>query len=345
MTQEVSRVEFDRCLDTVVDLTRYQSPQAITAALRDTLQNLIPAQRLSLFVISNNSRDLEFNEQNAAGAVVRDLFDSTHGKAVPIAHDPDLLHCIQARNRVQGQKGGHDRLIIPVFGALDVWALLVIEGLSDIAKQNDMLARLLRVYSNQMHMLSRSEVDPLTGLFNRQSFYERLSQIAARGAPRRRAGDAPTNDVATHCFTLLDIDHFKQVNDEYGHPYGDEVLVELSRMITRSFRHDDMLFRYGGEEFAIVLVNIDLDSAGRVLERFRSMVAAHTFPGIGHKTVSIGFTMIDEKIDIQKIVRCADKALYHAKNHGRNRVECYEKLVAAGDMPAITTAESDIQLF
>ncbi|HKQ30354.1 MAG TPA: GGDEF domain-containing protein [Burkholderiales bacterium] len=345
MTKDVSKVEFDRCLDTVVDLTRYQSPQAITTALHDTLRNLIPAQRLRLFAISNNNRDVEFNEQNTPSAVVRDLFDPTQTKSLSINNDMDLVRCIQARNRVQGHKDGQDRLVIPVFGALDIWALLVVEGINDVSKQNDMLARLLRVYSNQMHMLSRSEVDPLTGLYNRQSFYERLSLIASRTAPRRRAADARVNEVSTHCFTLLDIDHFKQVNDQFGHPYGDEVLVELARMITRSFRHDDMLFRYGGEEFAAVLVNIDLESATRVLERFRGIVEAYTFPGIGHKTVSIGYTMIDAQMDIQRIVRCADKALYYAKNHGRNRSDCYEKLVAAGELDAVASAETDIQLF
>lgn len=345
MTKEVSRVEFDRCIDTVVDLTRYQSAQTITAALHDTLQKLIPAHRLCLFAISNNNRDMEFNEQNTQNALVLDLFDAAQGKAFPITLDAELVRCIHVRNRVTGLKDGHERLVIPIFGALDIWALLVIEGINDVSAQNDMLGRLLRVYSNQMHMLSRSEIDPLTGLYNRQSFYERLSQIASRTAPRRRASDARTNDVYTHCFTLLDIDHFKQVNDQFGHPYGDEVLVELARMITRSFRQEDMLFRYGGEEFAIVLVNIDLDSASRVLERFRAKVEAYSFPGIGHKTVSIGFTMIDADMDIQRIVRCADKALYYAKNNGRNRVSCYEKLVAAGELEVVAAAESDIELF
>jgi diguanylate cyclase (GGDEF)-like protein len=345
MTEDVSRVEFDRCLDTVVDLTRYQSPEAITTALHEKLTNLIPAQQLRLFSISNNNRDQEFNEQNAQSATLRDLFDPTQRKSIPIGEDDDLVRCIRVRNRVSGQRGGRERLVIPVFGALDVWALLVIEGVSDISAQNDMLARLLRVYSNQMHMLSRSEIDPLTGLYNRQSFYQRLSHIASPVAPRRRQSDARSNDVSTHCFALLDVDHFKQVNDQYGHPYGDEVLVELARRITRSFRHDDMLFRYGGEEFAVVMVYIDLDSASRVLERFRALVETQEFPGIGHKTVSIGFTMIEGQLDIQKIVRCADKALYYAKNHGRNQVGCYEKLVAAGELEPITTAESSIELF
>jgi diguanylate cyclase (GGDEF)-like protein len=340
MTQEVSKLEF---IDTVVDLTRYQTPQAITTALFDTLRNTIPAERLRLYSISNPNRDLEFNEQNIHQAVVRDLFEPAQNKSSPITDDPDLVRCIRARNRINGETG-KERLVIPVFGGLDIWALFVVEGTTDIAKQYDMLARLLRVYSNQMHMLSRSEIDPLTGLYNRQSFYERLSHIAQRSAQKRRASDAASEDLL-HGFALLDIDHFKQVNDQFGHPYGDEVLVELARMISRSFRHDDMLFRYGGEEFAIVLSNITLENASSVLERFRATVEAYTFPGIGQKTVSIGFTMIDASMDIQKVIKCADKALYHAKNNGRNRVACYEKLVATGELEAIASAQTDIELF
>lgn len=340
MTKEVSKLEF---IDTVVDLTRYQTPQAITTALFDTLSKTIHANRLRLLSISNPNRDLEFNEQNTHDALVRDLFDPAQSKPFPIGEDADLVRCIRTRNRINGE-GGVQRLIIPVFGGLDIWALFVVEGTTDISKQHDMLARLLRVYSNQMHMLSRSEIDPLTGLYNRQSFYERLSQIAARQTNKRRASDAPIDDIM-HGFALLDIDHFKQVNDKFGHPYGDEVLVELARMITRSFRHDDMLFRYGGEEFAIVLANLNIESAYSVLERFRKTCEAYVFPGIGHKTVSIGFTMIDADMDIQKVIKCADKALYHAKNNGRNRVACYEKLVAAGEMEAVASAETDIELF
>jgi diguanylate cyclase (GGDEF)-like protein len=341
MKQEGSKLEF---VDTVVDLTRHQSPKTITEALLETLRKLIPAQKLGLYALSNENRDTEFNEQNMQTAVMRDLFAFAQAIPFPITDDDGLVRSIRTRNRVVDEKNGAARLIIPIFGALDIWALLVIEGVSDVSKQYEMLARLLRVYSNQMHMLSRSEIDPLTGLYNRQSFYERLAHIAARGTQRRRVSDSDTS-ATTHCFALLDIDHFKKINDQFGHPYGDEVLVELARQISRAFRHDDMLFRYGGEEFAIVLVNLSLDSAFNVLDRFRAKIDTYTFPGIGHNTVSIGFCAIDEKIDVQQVVKCADKALYHAKNSGRNRVCCYERLVAAGEMDAIKTADTDIQLF
>jgi diguanylate cyclase (GGDEF)-like protein len=105
------------------------------------------------------------------------------------------------------------------------------------------------------------------------------------------------------------------------------------------------LFRYGGEEFAVVLANADLAIAGAALERFRRTVEAFAFPQIGHKTVSIGFTALDAGQGVERAVMCADKALYYAKNHGRNQTHCYEALVAEGKLEPVTQTKGDVELF
>src|SRR5690606_38430372 len=115
------------------------------------------------------------------------------------------------------------------------------------------------------------------------------------------------------------IDHFKQVNDTFGHLYGDEILILVSRMMKESFRPDDWIFRFGGEEFIVVLNNVSMQSAITSLDRFRERIAQRIFPQIGRLTLSIGVTSVDYDAGLTHIMTQADRALYFAKNHGRNR--------------------------
>lgn len=341
MTAASSQPELNRFLDGIVDLTRHRDPQALTEALLHVLRENVPAECVRLLMISNHQRDNEFDEHNTREAIVYDALDAELDEIISLTDDPDLLECVltQAPVTVADKR----RVVLPVFGVHHVCALVVIDGVRDTAIPQALIAKLLRVYGNQTFMLSRSRLDPLTGLYNRQTFYERIRQVAQHNVPHRRAGDAMA--VSGHCFALFDIDNFKQVNDMYGHLYGDEVLVLLARLMSRSFRHEDALFRYGGEEFAAVLVNVDLDSAGRLLERFRVAVEAYHFPQLGPKTVSIGYTVLDPGAGTDAVVMRADKALYYAKQNGRNRSCCYEALIAAGELTPVEIAEGDIELF
>lgn len=334
--------DLGRYLEAIVDLTRHRDSQELALALLDTLHRTIPAGAIRLLAIANDRRDSEFNERNIDSAAVYDLATSEASDAKPLRDDSMLLGCVKTQGPVIDESGGHRRAVFPVFGATDVGALVVIENWRG-ALPGDLLAKLLRVYGNQAYILSRSQLDPLTGLYNRQSFYDRLTRLAQGALPRRRAGDAAR--APGHCFALIDIDHFKDVNDRYGHLYGDEVLLLLARLMMHSFRHEDVLFRYGGEEFAVVLLHVDVDSAERLLERFRHAVEAYAFPRLEPKTVSIGFTALRVESGPDKVVMCADRALYYAKNHGRNKVCCYEKLVAERKLDPVAVDEGDIELF
>ena len=133
-----------------------------------------------------------------------------------------------------------------------------------------------------------------------------------------------------HWLAIIDIDHFKRINDRFGHLYGDEVLILLARNMKRLFRQRDKLFRFGGEEFVIVLDRTAEASAEIVLDRFRETIEKTHFPQVGKVTVNIGFVRLD-KVDVSSaIIGRADQALYYAKQNGRNRVCFYEKLVAQG---------------
>ncbi|HOH46297.1 MAG TPA: GGDEF domain-containing protein [Candidatus Cloacimonadota bacterium] len=128
-------------------------------------------------------------------------------------------------------------------------------------------------------------------------------------------------------FAMIDIDHFKMVNDTYGHAAGDHVLKELSRLITKDFRKSDLIVRYGGEEFLMLLFDTRLEQSARILDEVRIAVSKHEFVFRGHKipvTISIGLAEslpdTEHEIDIAERIREADKALYIAKETGRNRL-------------------------
>ncbi len=155
--------------------------------------------------------------------------------------------------------------------------------------------------------------DPLTGLLNRRAFGDFAQRMA-----RRRAG--LRDPVA---ILVLDLDHFKQVNDRYGHDVGDRMLKAFAESAEDSVRPTDLLFRMGGEEFCFVLPATRLDDAIAVAERIRSAfegVAVETPVGPASTTVSIGIAATSFAVDVETLLAAADAAVYEAKARGRNRV-------------------------
>jgi diguanylate cyclase (GGDEF)-like protein len=189
----------------------------------------------------------------------------------------------------------------------------------------ELLLRLRRVLKERLltqervHMLDKlkrlSITDGLTKLYNSRYFYNQLKAEIDRTSRYQR----PLS------LLLLDIDQFKEYNDSYGHLEGDKVLVSLGRVIRSCLRKMDSAYRYGGEEFTVILPETEGDEAATVAERIRSMVAAERFFPEGHDgaryiTISIGVTeyILDEQVPI--FVQRADKAMYLSKQSGRNRV-------------------------
>lgn len=155
--------------------------------------------------------------------------------------------------------------------------------------------------------------DALTNLFNRRSFMD-LSERALSRARRNNESIA---------LLMLDIDHFKKVNDNYGHVVGDQVLAAVANSAQHSLRKEDLLGRYGGEEFCALLPNTNLEQASAIAERIRAGVEALSIPGVAQAiTVSIGITLMDchEKASLSAGIERADVAMYRAKEEGRNRV-------------------------
>ena len=204
--------------------------------------------------------------------------------------------------------------------------------------EQGLMADLFRVYDNYLGVLRDSQIDRLTGLLNRRTFDEQLDralgvirrayQESADERSKRRVGEGKG------CFFMgeIDIDHFKNINDRFGHLHGDEVLVLVARILQNSFRKTDLIYRFGGEEFVVIVYVDDRDDAELTFERLRRAIENHAFPQVGRVTVSIGVAEIrDTSIPVELLGR-ADQALYYAKTHDRNQVAFYEALVAAGQI-------------
>ncbi len=155
--------------------------------------------------------------------------------------------------------------------------------------------------------------DKLTGAFNREFLDKNLPHIVNKIADSRHLGLA-----------ILDIDFFKNVNDTYGHIKGDTVLKELTKLVTSSIRNEDFFIRWGGEEFIILIESESIESLKRALEHIRQRVAHHSFSDVGALTCSFGATLHRVGEDIDTIIQRADKALYRAKESGRNQVQIEE---------------------
>lgn len=153
-------------------------------------------------------------------------------------------------------------------------------------------------------------VDSLTGIYNRYKMNEEIDVEIGRN---KRYGEG-------FALVMFDIDHFKAVNDTYGHDIGDYVLTELSRIIAKEIRESDNFGRWGGEEFMLILPKLNKEEAVRVSEKLRDKVKNHTFKDISQVTISIGTTVFTADDTKETLLKRVDNALYTAKREGRNRV-------------------------
>ena len=192
------------------------------------------------------------------------------------------------------------------------------------------LERRLEAANRQLEAMNLK--DYLTGVFNRRHFDESLQREVARLA--REGGDM--------CVAMVDVDKFKLYNDAYGHLAGDDCLARAAKAMSAAlFRPGDELFRYGGEEFAIIMPHTGKESATMVAERVREAISALRIPhcqsALGHVTISIGVAALDAASALsghtacEELIRVADKALYAAKNSGRNKVASAACSIAESD--------------
>ncbi len=196
----------------------------------------------------------------------------------------------------------------------------------------DMLDEIDREFQQQIHRLLSH--DELTGLLSSKSFFSELRREAARAEVESRP----------FCVLMMDLDHFKAVNDSFGHLVGSQTLAAVGAVIKKALRAGDVGARFGGEEFAAFLLDADYAQALVAAERVRSALEHHQFNAVRressaeseiyHLTISIGVAAFpDDARDPIQLVELADSALYRAKRSGRNRICAYRHSIAATEGP------------
>lgn len=211
-----------------------------------------------------------------------------------------------------------------------------------------LVSAVLRLYQNFQGLLDYGERDALTELLNRKTFDGAFLKATATqiDAHELSADDRRHSPAGgSYWLAMLDIDHFKRVNDNFGHLIGDEVLLLLARLMRSTFRFHDQLYRFGGEEFVVLMHCTQGGQAESAFERLRHNTEQHKFPQVEHITISVGFTEIRRGDSPSAAFERADKAVYYAKEHGRNQVCNYETLVAQGKLTAEASNVGDIELF
>ena len=343
-----------RLLDSVAAFTLHRDVDALDHSLVLSLAELMSASRVSLAKRVVGEVELESVVQ-----CVPDQHGSYQVRGIELhLADQDMLvrldRCMERQQvDVESLPDGY-RLIVPMLREGRAIAALEMDSTMSSEASRPLVDGFARIYANYTALLHESERDKLTGLYNRRSLERQLqrlmqqnqqvrppSKLLASQRERRPLAGLSAQEV---WLAILDIDHFKNINDTYGHIYGDEVILLLAQQMRACFRRSDVLFRFGGEEFVILFAATDEATVKVVLERFRQKVSEYLFPQVGRVTVSIGYAHVGSHDYPASVLDRADKALYFAKNNGRNSTYGYENLNASGELGKAVAAGT-IDLF
>jgi diguanylate cyclase (GGDEF)-like protein len=337
-------------VDHLAELTGFRDRDVLDVTLAGAFRDLLHPRSVAIYRVvgdGENQRWLTRARLNEGDAVAT---------ADPVWVDLDSLPALKEHPArcealtgltVLQSQGDIGLSVFPL--ATDREVVGVLELVTDAPLRTEaqrMVCSILRIYRNFQGLLDYSERDTLTGLLNRKTFDESFLKISSAipgpggGQDARRTAGPGTR----YWLGMIDIDHFKTVNDTYGHLIGDEVLLLLSRLMRSSFRFHDRLYRFGGEEF-VVLMRCDNEvDAQRAFERLRLNTSAYAFPQIGHITVSVGFSELKSGDSPSSAIERADKAVYWAKTHGRDQVQSHADLVARGELD-VSEKIGDVELF
>ncbi len=327
----MSQVKLESVLEKLIVLTSERDSGSLELALAQALFGLSNVQNLTIHSAGNINRVkhmLSNGEKLPDGETISsDIVDA-------------LNQCLETANTKSILHQGKQFTIFPLKSSKQRPIAVVLVEQSSKTQENEIIIQILKIYHNFLSLMTENERDALTGLLNRKTFDLKINNIITEQQVKNTDDKAESTYLA-----IFDIDHFKRVNDTYGHLIGDEVLILFASLMEKNFRDIDLLFRFGGEEFIGLFQCPDSVKMQDTLDRFRQAVEGYTFPQIGRVTVSCGFTQIEEFDLASNILDRADIALYHAKNHGRNQVCHHESLVALGLLAEEDTSGGEIELF
>ena len=343
----------DELLSSLEVLTRHRDSSVVRLSALQSLLSLIHPESVRLFDVIkrgdqyrvvlfawNEGDKLHFNEDALTDERLEIIDgDSILGKAIRAKGG---CHCSMLH-------GGYE-CCIPVLMNDEPVSLFEIRSPVPFPDEAMAIATgVVAIYRNYVALLEDSQHDTLTSLLNRKTFDEGFavflnSAVRSDQVARDNHNDRRSHKDDSHWLAVMDIDHFKRVNDTFGHLYGDEVLILMANLMRSSFRHGDRLYRFGGEEFIVLMRDVNFFDARRRLDDFREKVARHDFPQVGQVTISIGFTSVTSTSMPSEVLGDADEALYYAKGHGRNQVCCYDELIEQ-DLLSKKTVHTEAEFF
>jgi len=333
-------------LGKVASLTTIRDIEIFEFSFMKTLANMLNVNDVSLY---------KFNNLNQACRLIRYATDTEESGGKKRIDETKEIHIekivipdeikrarglIESTGKAYSIKVDNDFLnIYPVYGLNNIVGYLSLTINHELSEaENFAISSLLNISQNFHSLLEENQKDKLTGLLNRKTFDDNISRIQSilfstshESEPYLGNENRQDRSRDEYWLSIIDIDFFKKINDTFGHVYGDEVLLMLSQEMKSNFRPHDLLFRFGGEEFIAIVKVASQEDAQLSFERFRKAIEEFEFPQVGQVTISLGATLIlDENTIASDIVGRADKALYHAKDNGRNKLYFYEDLVADG---------------
>lgn len=303
--------------------------QEIVARLAEELNTLLSADRCSVLILDDENHELAFHESSALNDWEQQNIRFRVGEGIAgwVAQhrEPVLVENVHTDPRFKKHNGQLHQMVSMICVPLEMHRRLI--GVMSLTTSEPdhifteeelelvvLIAAHVSLALESHRLYELSVLDGLTNIYNRRYLDQRLSQELADS---RRHSKPLT-------LALLDLDHFKQLNDTYGHQAGDQVLCDLTGMVSAELRQHDILARYGGEEFALILAGTSKEDGLLLGERLRSSVAEHEFLYKEERlpvTMSMGLATFPEDADDRMdLLRAADKALYRAKESGRNRV-------------------------
>jgi diguanylate cyclase (GGDEF)-like protein len=341
----------DSLLKHMVDMTGHRDHTMLDISVISAVQELARASQTRVLTLAT-VRGQVFVRPRAiitAGEPARMVDGDPSSPGDPIGLWPALASCIanhESGADVANEAGEHT-LWLPIWlGDKADTCLEIVNPTPYTSDTIHVIGGIVSVYRNFQNLLDYSERDSLTGLLNRKTFDDQLAKMLAASTEQDAVilpGEAERRchrDQEKQWLAVVDVDHFKHVNDKFGHLYGDEVLILIANLLTSSFRAQDRVFRFGGEEFVVLLRSTTLDNAKKIIDRFRVNVETHDFPQVGKVTVSVGFVSISAFEAPVIILGRADQALYYAKSHGRNMACHYDELVEGGLLQTIESNDT-----
>lgn len=316
-------------LDHIEALTQQRDISLLDVSITNALVQLLQTNMVRLRQI--------YNRETGLAAVTTAWNDGTHVQSLgdmPNESDfesldnlPGLQKCLAAGGAFaeHNAKTRTHHYWFPVYmqGSPYACAEIVSDKKLTLAKCG-MVEGIMGVYRNFLSLLDDSQRDGLTGLANRKAFDRSLRRLLTTvGAKDKVDQERRHASGRENWLAIVDVDFFKRVNDAHGHLTGDKALIELADIMRKSFRVQDRLFRFGGDEFVILIRHATAEHVATSLERFRGRVEKHPIDPIGNITISAGYAPIKADDTPTTVIGHADSAHYNAKHQGRNRVRGY----------------------